>query len=300
MIEVTAGSRYMDIDAYASAIAYSKLLNSKGIKSIATNNGEYLNNSITKSLLDLSYKLDDKLDIKDKSIVLDVCNPTMISKEVLDSEIIEVIDHHPYYEYESFWKDRDTNFILDEIGSVCTIIFEKIKSENKLDILDTDLCKLLICGIIDNTLNLKADITSKRDIDAFNELMSISKLDISYVDEYLNECQSIIESNLEYSIDSDIKVDINEKDLPHIFGQLLINNIDSILNRKDEILKIMSSYNNDWILNIISLKDSKSYILSNNNEYLNKFTMFNGEFKEDMYILDKFMLRKEIIKAFKK
>ena len=53
----------------------------------------------------------------------------MISKEVLDSEIIEVIDHHPYYEYESFWKDRDTNFILDEIGSVCTIIFEKIKSE---------------------------------------------------------------------------------------------------------------------------------------------------------------------------
>lgn len=56
-IIVTSGKRYIDIDAYASCIAYAKLLRLKGknAKAISTAN---LNESITNSLIQLPEKLE--------------------------------------------------------------------------------------------------------------------------------------------------------------------------------------------------------------------------------------------------
>ena len=73
MIVVTSGKKYIDIDAYASCIAYAKLLNLKGIKAKAISTAK-LNESITPSLLDLSNKLDEyKLSEDDEYIIIDVC-----------------------------------------------------------------------------------------------------------------------------------------------------------------------------------------------------------------------------------
>ena len=48
MIIVTSGARYIDIDAYASIIAYANLLNLKGKNAIAYSSSP-LNESITTS-----------------------------------------------------------------------------------------------------------------------------------------------------------------------------------------------------------------------------------------------------------
>ena len=209
MIQITAGNKYMDIDAYASCLAYAKLLNSMGAKAIAVNTSNSINKSVPKSFFNMDYKFSNINKDYKKFIVLDVCNPTMISQEVLDGNIIEVVDHHPYYEYIDYWKNRNTNLILDEIGSVCTIIYEKIKQSNKIDILDTDLCKLLIAGILDNTLNLNAAITSERDINAVNELIDIGKIDKTFINKYFIECQESYKTNIIKSIEDDLKDNLN-------------------------------------------------------------------------------------------
>ena len=46
---VTSGSRYIDIDAYASCIAYANLLNLKGIEAKAVSTAK-INESITPNL----------------------------------------------------------------------------------------------------------------------------------------------------------------------------------------------------------------------------------------------------------
>jgi len=301
MVEVTAGSKYMDIDAYASCIAYAKLLNAMGIKAKAVTTTKNLTASITNSLKKLNYKLEFVDKIQDKIIVLDVSNPNMINDIVLESDIIEVIDHHPYQEYISYWNTRNTKLTLEEIGSVCTIIYEKIKENNKLEILDTDLCKLLIAGILDNTLNLKANITKKRDINAFNELMNIGNINSSFQSEYFLECQKDIEKDIVKSIEQDLKTNINFSNIPDTFGQLLVINIKSILELQNTIIEHMNKKYNNWIINIICLEDGKSYILGNSKETINNLNkILKGKINSNTLELEHFKLRKEIFAISRK
>lgn len=300
MIEITSGSKYIDIDAYASCIAYAKLLNATGIKARAVTTTKNFSASITESLKKLNYKIEYTDKIQDKTIILDVSNPNMISNMVLKSNIIEVIDHHPYQEFINYWNNRNVNLTLEEIGSVCTIIYEKIKEKNKIDILDGDLCKLLIAGILDNTINLKAKITKERDINALNELLIIGNIAPNFQTEYFLECQKKIEINLIETINQDLKTNINYPDIPNVFGQLLVINIDSILKKKKTIFEYMNKKYNNWIINIICLKDGKSYIIGNTQESINNLNKrLNGKISSNLLEIEPFELRKEILSIFK-
>lgn len=297
MIEVTAGSKYMDIDAYAGCIAYAKLLNSLGYNAVATTNSNF-NKSIVPSFFKMNYKIIKTLDTTNKFIILDVSNPNMINDFVLKKEILEVIDHHPYYEFVDYWSKRNTRLLLEDIGSVCTIVFEKIISNNKIEILDKDLCKLLIAGILDNTLNLKASITTQRDIYAYEQLISIGNIEEEFAYNYFKECQNSYENDLINSIENDLKTKVSFPYIPETVGQLLVVDLFSILNKKQEILNYMNNNYKEWMINFINLNDGKSYILTSDNkiaENINK--LLKGKVQdEEVVILDEFKLRKEIFK----
>lgn len=299
MIEITGGTKYMDIDAYASCIAYAKLLNSIGVEAKAVTTALANNKSITPTLKNLNYKLEKAETKKDKSIILDICDPSKIDKKILKSHIIEVIDHHPSKTFENYWYLRGISLQIEEIGSICTIIFEKIIAENKVNILDTGLCMLLAAGIIDNTLNLKANITKKRDINAYNKLVGLGNLNEDFAQIYLEECQNTIEGNLRERIKEDLKTNIRIIGLPSHIWQLFIIDINKFLKRKIEIKNIMNEYKKRWIINIISLQEEKSYIISNDQSSLISIkNTIGGYLDDDILILPKFLLRKEIIKAF--
>jgi len=293
---ITSVKTYIDIDAYAGIIAYRHLLSSLGKVVIGVSTA-VINESISPIIKDIELSLDN-FDEKgnQKFIVLDVSNPEMFDKIVDNKNIIEIIDHHTGF--EQYWKEKNNiTTQIEFIGSICTIIFEKYKSFNRLEILNSDICKLLIAGILDNTLNLKASITTERDINAYNSLLKIGYIDKSWGNEYFLSCQELIEQNLLLSIKNDLKIEYVNENLPEVFGQLLVLNKDSILEKKDEIIEIMNGYSNEWIFNLISLSDGKSYIISNNEMTKQKIEkLFESNFHENILILDKFMLRKEIIK----
>lgn len=293
---ITSGKKYIDIDAYAGIIAYKHLLVSLSEEAIAVSSAAF-NESISSIIKDIKYKLDDISEINNqKFIVLDVSNPDMFDNIIDNNKIIEIIDHHTGF--EQYWQTKDNmNVQIEFIGSICTIIFEKYQEYQKLELLNSDICKLLIAGILDNTLNLKATITTKRDINAYNSLLAIGNIDKSWGDEYFLSCQNLIEQDLFLAIKNDLKIEYVSKYLPEVFGQLLVLNKSSILKRKEEIIKIMNTYNNEWIFNLICLNDGKSYIISNNELAKQKLEkLFDLKFSDGILILEKFMLRKEIIK----
>ena len=293
---VTSGSNYIDIDAYAGIIAYANLLNLKGIPAKAVSTAK-LNESITPSLLNLNTVLDEyeKSD-SDNFIILDVSNKDYFDNIVNESKIIEIIDHHTGF--EEYWKEiLKEKSRIEFIGAVATIIVEDYEKENLLDNMSKDIALLLISAILDNTLNFKAKVTDQRDINAYKKLSKIVGNIDNFEEKYFLECQKSIEVNLEKSIENDTK---NEKIcdiLPDTFSQLTLWNKDFILNNKENVYKILDKMSPEWMLNVISLEEGKSYIIANNELVKRNIEkLFEKAFKTDIMELDSVWLRKEIIK----
>ncbi len=297
MIIVTSGSRYIDIDAYASIIAYAKFLNLKGKNAIAYSSSP-LNESVTASLRNNKYTISRHVDFNndDKFIILDVSDPNFFDKSVDMDRIIQIIDHH--YGFENYWdSNHNINAIIENIGAVATIIFELYEKENLLGKLDKGMCLLLMSAIIDNTLNFKAKVTTSRDIEAYKKLEKLANLDFNYDEYYFKECENEINKNLKEAILNDTKLDNSGGKVPPVFSQLTVWDASSILNDINLIYESLNSFKKPWLMNLISLKDGKSYLISNDDNIKFNFkTTFNCKFFNDIAILSDVWLRKEIIK----
>ena len=295
MIVITSGKKYFDIDAYASSIAYRELLKMLDIeaKFVSTST---LNYSITKSLLKIPYALDDyNVDENDKFIVIDLSNKDFFEDFINEKNIIEIIDHHPGF--DDYWnKLLGENSTIEPIGSVATIIVEKYEENRHLNKMDKNIAKLLMAAILDNTLNFTAKITKQRDIDAYNKLEKIAD-DFAFKISYFSECQEIVEDDLVNSIANDVKIEETSSYLPKVLGQLTIWNITAILCKKDVIKAVMNSYGSEWLINIISLEENKSYILCSSENVKNNLSkLFNCTSEDDILVIAPAKLRKEIIK----
>lgn len=65
--------------------------------------------------------------------------------------------------------------------------------------------KLLICGILDNTLNFGAKVTTQRDTDAYNALLAQAELPENWTAQYVTECQDAILEDAVSAIHNDTK-----------------------------------------------------------------------------------------------
>lgn len=297
---VTSGSRYIDIDAYAGCIAYSYLLKLKGISSKAVSTAR-LNESITKELLELKVKLDKYTpNENDEFIINDLSDKKFFDKIVKENKIIEVIDHH--LGFEGYWKKKlGSNSKIEFIGSVVTIIFELFEKENLQDKITKDIAYLMMSAILDNTLNFKAKITNYRDIIAYKKLEGIAGSSGNYATEYFLGCQQIIENDLRLAIENDTKIGIESKKLPNVVSQLTVWDKNNILNNKELIFDSLNNYGNEWILNLICLKEGKSYIIASNNLLLQDIQkLLNGSISEYYLKCEDVWLRKEIINEAEK
>ena len=295
MIVITVGESYIDIDGYASSIAYRELLRMQGIESKFVSNA-VLNYSITASLKNMPYSIDNySKNSNDKYIILDLSNKSYFPEFVDEDSIVEIIDHHPGF--EEYWSNKlGSNAIIESIGSVATIIVEKYEHDGLLDRMDKDIAKLLMAAILDNTLNFTAKITTNRDRIAYKKLESLIN-EHDYATTYFSECQRYIEDNLHESIKNDIKIQKTNEYLPEVFGQLTIWDAEELLHKRDFINQIMSSYGNKWMLNIISLSNNSSYIIYSNDEIRSKLEqLLNCYDKNGTLIKSPAMLRKEIMK----
>ena len=294
MVVITVGKSYIDIDGYASSVAYRELLKMMGIESKFVSNAT-LNYSITDSLKNIPYGIDDyEANSNDKYIILDLSDKSYFPEFVDENSIIEIIDHHPGF--EEYWNNKlGNNSIIELIGSVATVIVEKYEENGLLDKINKDVAKLLMAAILDNTLNFTANITTDRDKLAYKKLETLTN-EYDYASKYFGACQEYIENNLSESIGNDIKIQEVSDILPRVFGQLTIWNVEKLLEKRELINQIMNDYNSEWMINVISLKDNSSYIMYSNENIKNRLKELLDCDGKDILVKSPAMLRKEIMK----
>ncbi|HEV7453811.1 MAG TPA: DHH family phosphoesterase [Candidatus Saccharimonadales bacterium] len=295
---ITSGYPYIDIDAYGAMVAYAALLNIQGQPAKAATSSK-LNESIPVTLRNLHAPVElQYLPNPGESFTLvDISDPSHFDPIVNIDRLDEIIDHHPGT--ESYWRQYPRNMIdIEIVGSVCTMIYERWARAGLLSTMDRVSATLLAAGILDNTLNFQASISSERDKEAYRDLQGIAHLTDSWPAQYFGDCQEGIERDLETAIRNDIKV-LEFKGQPNVYavGQIVIWDAQSIINDHiDTITRTVSSVQPAWFMNVVSIKGDKSYFVCDNPDVQNWLSSLLGiRFSGNVAPATRLWLRKEIM-----
>lgn len=296
---ITAGSTYLDVDAYACMVALRELLTLQGENAIAYSAAPY-NYSVCKSLINDTDVLKSlpKGYSKEKSqyIIVDVSDPDYIKDSVPIDNITALYDHHTGF--EEYWQSRiGDDAKIEFIGACATLVLRKWKAAGLLSEMTRSTALLLIAAILDNTLNLTSGNTDREDIQAFGELCKKESIDEMWCASYFEEVAANIESDLKNAIFSDVKTVINNPVLPPRFAQLCIWDAQNVILRLPEIRQWFKGSTDGFMINVIDIKHQCSYFVCDD-PYRQKVLerIFGVSFELGIAKTQIPYLRKEIIK----
>ena len=299
---ITAGSSYLDIDAYACCVAMQELLEHKGVKAIAYSNA-HTNYSVVKSLVKKGMMLKelpaDFNQVDSRYIIVDVSDPNYIKDSVPLDKVIEVYDHHTGF--EEYWQNRiGDNSKIEFIGAAATLIYREWKKSSLEHKMSKSTALLLVAAILDNTLDLTSPITTKEDCETYQELCKIADIGDEWRALYFSEVQASIEADLKNAIFGDIKRISDNSILPPNFAQLTIWDAQHILNKLEQIRHWFEDSKGSWMINIIDIKHRISYFVCDDFYHQKEIEkIFGVLFKDGVAKSDIAYLRKEIIKKTK-
>lgn len=296
---VTAGSRYLDIDAYAGAIAYAELLRAQGEQAEAVSTAPW-NESVSRTVRSWEGRLktDYVAGEDDTFTLIDVSDPDYFDSFVDLGRVDEVIDHHPGF--EDYWRERiGDRAHIEFIGAACTLVYERWVDAGLFDQMSETSAKLLVSGILDNTLNFTAHVTTGRDKAAYAALMDHAHILGSWAAQYFTECQQAILAKAEPSICNDSKV-LKFKTYPGALGvgQLAVWDASDVLREhKTVIERVMTGVQPEWFMNLVSISEGCSYFVCKDAGVQNWLAGLLGvTFEDDVAKANRMWLRKEIIK----
>lgn len=303
---ITAGHAYVDIDVLACAVAYAELLNIEGLNAEVCLTGTW-NATISNSILNwgISIKHEEPFLCDElKFVIVDTSDSTHFEAFVKIEKIVEIFDHH--FGYEDYWFQRlRTKSHIEPVGACATLIWEQFKSRKQINKITSLSANLLYTAIIANTLNLKACVTTLRDIEAALELKKINNLPNNWIEQYYSEVtKTIINDPVTAIADDNKRLEINGKN--YIIGQLelwdpriLIDN-PKLLEICRQGLKIKEEEKNvPYLVTIASIKDGFNYFVTDSDEMRSFLTaQFKSQFNNNIFgISKKLWLRKDIIKS---
>lgn len=295
---ITAGSTYLDIDAYACCIAMQEMLEQIGKNAIAYSNAP-CNYSVCKSLIEegqITSTLSREYQTEAADyIIVDVSDPDFLKGSVPLNQITAIYDHHTGF--EDYWQSRiGGNAHLEFLGAAATLIYREWKKAGLQDKMSTSTAKLLIAAILDNTLNLTSSNTTPEDVETFNELCQKATVDEDWCVSYFTEVQANVEADLQNALLNDTKTVRNNIILPSRVAQIAIWDAQRILERLPEIRQWFGKADS-WMVNIIDIRQRCSYFVCDNPAHQKKIgRVFSIQFESGVAKTPVSYLRKEIIK----
>ena len=296
---ITSGSRYIDIDAYAGTVAYAELLQYQGQPAYALSTATW-NESISKSVRSWQAPLKTEYapSGSDTFTLIDVSDPKYFDEAVNLARVDEVIDHHPGF--EQYWQERlGDKAHIEFIGAACTLVYERWVAAGLANKMSKTSAKLLVSGILDNTLNFKARVTTDRDKVAFDSLMTHAGIADEWTAQYFTECQEAILDDARASIRNDAKI-LTFQSFPRSLGvgQLVVWNAAEVLSlHQATIEREMLALSAEWFMNLVSVNEGSSYFICKDPDV--QFwiaNLLNVKFEDSVARADRLWLRKEIIK----
>jgi inorganic pyrophosphatase/exopolyphosphatase len=297
---ITSGGRFLDIDGYAGCIAFAELLQKQGVEAKAVSTAP-LNESIPAIVREWHGKIETTYSpsADDTYSLIDVSNPDYFESFVDLGRIDEVIDHHPGL--EDYWQHRiGKGSTIEHVGAACTQVFERWEKAGLADQISQTSARLLMCGILDNTLNFGADITTSRDKHAYDVLNRYANLPMDWVAQYFGACQESVTEDIARTVINDTKVlDFRTYPKTIALGQFAVWDAEEAVRESLVLFEsTLASVEAHWFMNAIGIGNKKSYFVTNIPEVKGWLTDLLGvAFEQDIAIANRMWLRKEIMKA---
>lgn len=298
-ILITAGSNYLDIDAYACMVALSELMNLRGENAIAYS-GAVCNYSVCRSLTEESpimTELPEGFSTQDaRYIIVDVSDPEYIKDTAPIDQIVEVYDHH--VGFEEYWTSRiGEGARIEFIGAAATLIYREWKKAALQDRMKPSTARLLLAAILDNTLNLTSSNITPEDMDAYAELCRLGGTDEAFRAEYFAEVQRNVEADLKNALLNDLKKIGQNPVLPSNIAQMCVWDADGMFKRLPDIRSWLGGSSGGWLLNLIDINRGCGYFVCDDTICQNKIEkIFGVRFDSGVARSDKPYLRKQILK----
>lgn len=296
---VVGGSAYADIDVLACISAYVQLLKLKGYPAQGIITGPW-NQTISPSMRKWPTEIVQSFSPSEYPchfILVDISDPSFVEKFVEIDKVVEVYDHH--YGHEAFWKERlPHSAFIEHVGACATLIWERFKKEGLQNSISPTNANLLYTAIFSNTLNFTSHVTTDRDIIASEELLKHINLPNDWKSTYYAEIADEFNKNLSEPIYKDTKhIELNGAKMN--FGQLEIWNAAPIIEKFDR--KFHPEPDEEWLINIASIEEGRSYFYTNSDRLRNAITQVTGAKIIDPFlqVSGRLWLRKEILREFR-
>lgn len=290
-VVVTAGETWVDIDAFACAIAYAELLRLQGRESVVVIPGA-LNATITPALVALGHYETTPPAAHADVVIVDVSDAKHFAKFVQLDDVVEIFDHH--HGFEQHWNDTlGEKSHIEMIGACATLIFEAWVHANKVDDMSAASAQLLAAAIASNTLNFQIDITCERDHHAFAECLRIGNVDAQWIADYFAACDAAILADIPTALRNDTKF-VNGMTV----GQLELWHSGDIVRAHQDVIAQTLEGQGPWFLNAPSIGDRMNYLLCADDALKSKLSHAIGAvWSDNVGTTPKLMLRKEILRA---
>jgi inorganic pyrophosphatase/exopolyphosphatase len=236
---------------------------------------------------------------EDKFIIVDVSNPDYFDPIVNHNHIEAVFDHH--HGYNKFWSSKiEVLSLIEPVGACATLVWEQIVKNRVEDKLDNVSYKLLLTAIVSNSLNFNSKITSQRDIDAYEQIISYVSLRDNWTQKYFEEVSENIFSDPISALLNDKKY-FSIKDQNYWIGQIELWNASPLITTsfKGFMASLFKKVGKGFA-NIISISEGINYLYTdsiNTLEFISSY-LPGVILEECFYKTERLWLRKEIIKLF--
>ncbi len=297
-----AGFINPDLDAYACTAGYAHLLQQQGRHAIGACFGTPLE--------EVSYTLDavglpllpslDPADF-DSYIICDTSETFHLDPGIDTDKVEEVVDHHLYNDPSWF---PNAKLDIQPVGAAATLVVERFAAAG----IDPSpaMAGLLYAGIISNTLNFKAKVTTGRDVLAAAWVKTLAELpsDFAY---QLFKAKSNVEGD---KLQDLLRLELNTKDIEgknFAIGSVEMVGVPQLLEqRKQEMETLMSELHDDQNSHItfVSFCDvdlGKTYFMSHHVETQLVLSDALGiSFNQNVAEFPRLILRKEYVEPVKR
>jgi len=181
---------------------------------------------------------------KQKLILMDHNEITQAIDGAEVADIIEIIDHHRLGTIKTM---TPINFYAKPVGSTCTLVYQLYKTAAIA--IPHDLAKLLLGGVLSDTVILKSPTTTPEDISACKELSEVSGCDIKdYGIKIFSATDSLSQRSTRDIVITDFKI-FEEFDKRIGIAQVETVTLQEVPSLRDSIILELEKLNNEHKLN---------------------------------------------------
>ena len=206
---------------------------------------------------------------KHNVILVDHNEASQSIKGLETANIVEIIDHHRLGALKTI---LPIYMDIEPLGSTCTIVYQQYLKHNMKP--DETVAKVLLAGLISDTVILKSPTTTKTDVETANDLTKLAKVDLNeFAEKMFSSMGGLTADVANEKIESDFKI-YAENGVSVGIGQCEVVTLRDLDNYKEAYLKTLDEVRQknslNWAMLMITDVIKETSVLLTTDFKLNK------------------------------